>query len=197
MLRIEGEEINTNQDVNQLLKQIRSDPRTSSPRVLIINQVAQMRAKNDGYPVDMYHATLLPVSVRNEEEETAIAQHGYQRQYIARLYPKYMFRRNMHPRFQKSAAELARIQILTPEAKVIEMATLNEHDYIEERIAKDAGEEKKLLAEKPKTNITGSWVDAIGKIEPFPDAPEEDPAVTIANLRGQIEAMAEKPRKSA
>lgn len=193
--RIEGIEINTNQDVDSLLKQIRADPRASNPRVLAINQLRQMQAKNNGYPLHLYHASLLPAIVNNEEEESALAEHGYQRQYTHRNYPKFMFRRNMHPKFQKSAAEQARLQTLTPEARVIEMASLNEHDYVEERLVKDEAEEKRIRAEKPKNNVTGPWVDALGKIEAFPDAPEEDPAITIANLRGQLQAQ--ESRKGA
>lgn len=190
--RIEGNEVSTNQDVAQLLKQIRSDPRASNPRVLAINQLRQMQAKNNGYPLDLHHDTLLATQVFNEEEEAALTQQGFRREYRHKAYPKFLFRRNMHPKFQKSPEEQKRLQALTLEARTIEMATLNENDYIEERQVKDEGEEKKLRTEKAKAGITTPWVDAITKIEPFPDAPEEDPAVTIANLRGQVEAMQQR-----
>lgn len=192
--RIEGNEVNTNQDVDQLLKQIRADPRATNPRVLSIHQLRHMQSRNNGYPVDMHHDTLLAAQVFNEEEESALTAQGFRRDYRHKSYPKYMFRRNMHPKFQKNADEQRRIQALTPEARVIEMATLNEHDYVEERMVKDEAEEKKLKAEKPRANVTSPWVDSISKIEPFPDAPEEDPTITIANLQGQLAAM---QRKSA
>src|SRR5215469_6393983 len=145
MIKFQGEDIRTDMDVQELLTKIRQDPRTSNPRVLAINQVAQMKAKNGGYPLDMHHESLSPIQVHSEKEETAAAQLGFRREYRHRDYPKFLFRRNGHPKFQKSKEELKRINQMTPEAQRIEMATLNEGDYIEERVVNSHEEERKLM----------------------------------------------------
>jgi hypothetical protein len=192
-LRFQGEEIRTDVDVQDLLTKIRQDPRTSNPRVLTINQIAQMKAKNGGYPLDMHHDMLSPVQVHSEKEELALSQRGFRREYKHRDYPKYMFRRNAHPKFQKSAEERARIHSLTAEAQRIEMATVNEGDYIEEKIVNAPEEEAKLLKEKPnRTAGTGPWVRSVTEIAPFEEPTGEDPAVTIARLEGELAGFRDK-----
>lgn len=202
-VRFEGEEIQTDRDVTDLLAQVRRDPRTSNPRVLAINQIRQMQAKNDGYPVYMHHDTLSPTMANNEKEEEALAQAGFRREYRHRDYPKCMFRRNMHPKFAKSQAEQLRIAQLTVEAQRIEYATCNEGDFIEERVVKNLDEERKLLAEPENVAAgRGAWVFSPTEIQPFGDGPAEDPQVTIARLQGELAAYkgetpegAEQPEK--
>ncbi len=193
MIEIEGDRSLTNQDVAGLLAQIRKDPRTTNPRVLSINMLAQMKAKNGGYPLDMYHPILDAVRVNNEDEELKITEAGFTREYVAKAFPKFMYRRNLHPKFAKSAQEMERIALMTAEAQKIERATINEGDFIETRVIKDAAEEKKLLAE-PATKIVTKWVSRITNVEPMKQGPEEDPEVTIARLRGEISGL-EKNRK--
>lgn len=195
MFEIEGVRT-SNQDVTSLLAQIRKDPRTKNPRVLAIHQIEHMRTKNGGYPVDMHHADLASVTVRNEDEEAAVSERGFQRQFIFKHYPKHMFRRNMHPKFAKSRDELARIAGLTPEAQKVERATVGENDFIEERIVPDAAAEKKLLAEAP-TKFQGKWFAKITDIEPIKQGPEEDPEVTIARLKGELAGMEKRSGKAA
>lgn len=189
-LRFQGEEVRTNQDVKELLTRIRQDPKTSNPRVLGINQLSQMKAKNGGYPQDMHHDTMEPVQVHSEKEEMALAQIGFRREYKHRDYPKFMFRRNAHPKYQKSEEEKKRINSLTMEAQRIEMATVNEDDYIEAREIRTEAEEKKLLAEKPnKAAGTSVWCRSTTEIPPFAEPDGEDPQVTIARLQGQLMAQ--------
>src|SRR5260370_24010642 len=99
MLRIEGEEIQTNGDVQDLLARIRRDPRTDNPRVTVIGQLQQMKWKNGGYPLDMHHDPLLPIRVNNEKEEEAMAQARFPREHNHRDYPKFPCPRNLHPKF--------------------------------------------------------------------------------------------------
>lgn len=189
-VRFEGEEIQTDRDVQDLLTQIRRDPRVGNPRVLAINQIRQMQAKNDGYPVDMHHDTLAPTIANNEKEEEALMQAGFRREYRHRAYPMFLFRRNMHPKFAKSDSEKLRISQLTIEAQRIEMVTCNEGDFIEERIVRNEADEKKLLAEPANEAAgRGPWVHTVAEIKPFGDAPLEDPQVTIARLQGELQAL--------
>jgi hypothetical protein len=198
-LRFQGEEIRTDRDVTQLLEQIRRDPRTDNPRVLWINQNAQMKAKNGGYPIDMHHETYLPVQVFNEKEEDAMSQVGYRREYKHKDFPCAIYRRNGHPKFHKSTEERQRIACLTIEAQRLEMATDNEGDYIETVTVKNQGELDKFMAQKPnKAAKIGSWHLKVTDIDPLDRDPEEDPAVTIARLQGEVDGMKgkEKGKKS-
>ena len=191
-LRFEGQEIRTDRDVQDLLSKIRQDPRTSNPRVLAIDQVNLMKARNAGYPKDMHHEILSPVQVHSEKEEMAMAQEGFRLEYKHRDYPKFLFRRNQHPKFHKSGEERKRIETMTPDAQRIEMATVNENDYIEEKIVRSAEEEKRTLAEKPnKAAGTGPWVRLVTDIAPFEEG-GEDTAITIARLEGELTALREK-----
>lgn len=188
--------VRSDADAQELLRKIRSDPRGENPRVLAINQLLQMQAKNGGYPVHMYHETLNAVVVNDEKEEEAMSQAGFRKQYKFKQYPRYMFRRNMHPKFHKSPLEKIRIQGLSPDAQRIEMATTNEQDYIEERVVKDAMEEVALLKQGPnKAAGIGQWVNTIQEIEPWQEDAVEDPAVTIARLEGEVQALRDKRKK--
>lgn len=189
-MRIEGEEVHSNVDVKALLEKIRRDPRTSNPRVLAIDQMEQQRLRAGGYPIHLHHNTLDPQQVHSAQEEEALIKMGFRREYRTKEYPCYLFRRNMHPKYFKSQQETQRITAMTPDAQRIEMNTVNEMDYIEEKLVKTADEAAKLLAMKPnKSAGTSAWFSKVTDLPPFEDAAEEDPNVTIANLRGKIEAM--------
>lgn len=197
-VRFEGEGIQTEGDVTELLKRIRSDPRTENPRVLYVNQMRMMEGRNAGYPIWMYHDALTAQQVFNEKEEAALAQSGFYRQYKHKSFPTFFFRRNMHPKFQKSAEERARLQQLTEEARRLEMNTVNEGDYIESRVVNNEAEAKKLLAEKENKGAgTGRWYAKLTEVPPFDAAPEEDPAVTIARLQGENDALRAKKQPAA
>lgn len=192
-VRFEGQDIRTDRDVTQLLEQIRRDPRTTNPRVLWINQAAQMQAKKGGYPVDMYHEVHLPVKVMNEEEEDAMSQLGYRRQYSHREFPCYLHRRNAHPKFHKNPEEKQRIMLLTLEAQRLEMATTNDGDYVESVHVRDEAQYEKLMAQKEqKAAGIGPWCVKVTDIEPLHEGPEEDTAVTIARLQGELEGLKAK-----
>ena len=192
-VRFQGEEIRTDRDVQDLLTKIRQDPRTSNPRILAIDQINMMKARSAGYPKDMHHETMNPVQVHSEKEEMALAQMGFRLEYKHRDYPKFLFRRNAHPKFHKSAQEKKRIETLTPDAQRIEMATTNENDYIEELVVNSADQEKQVMAQKPnKAAGTGPWVRSIPEIAPFEEPAGEDPAVTIARLQGELAGFQKK-----
>lgn len=158
-----GRQTLTNEGVNELLRQIRSDPRKQNPRVLGINMLNQMRARQNGYPKDLYHQTLDPIMVFSEEEEAGMVQVGYQAQYTFRDYPKFIFRRNMEEKWAPDG-------------------------YVEARCVKGVAAENDARKEKQRHGV-GPWYVNPAEIEPLPDAPIEDPALVIANLRGQLEAM--------
>lgn len=172
-----GQQTMSQQECDNFLRDARMAPTTKSPRILGINQIPLMRAKNNGYPVDMYHPTLEMRQALKEEEEAALAEMGYQRQYIPKEYPKALFRRNMDAKFEPQFDAATNQQ--------------TNHSFVEERTARNADEEKALRKMKPKHGQS-EWFEKITDLPELDDGPTEDPAVTIANLRGQIEVLSKK-----
>lgn len=180
------------EDIAALLK-AHSNPKANNRPILASNMHKMQLAKNNGFPKDMYHASLAPVMIFNEDQERAIAEKGYVPYYIPHTHPRTLYRRNMHPKFFKSQTELKRIQTLTAEAQKIEMTTVNPDDYIEERIVASAEIEANVRKEKVTANQS-AWFDTPTKIEPFPDAPSEPPGETIARLQGELNALKGKSK---
>lgn len=156
-------------EVRALIHKVRSTPGINNKPVLAVNVLEGQRSKNGGYPLHMYHESLDPVLALSEDEEQAVAEVGYGRHYIPKSYPKYLFRRNMDAKFKAS-------------------------DFIEEMVVRDAAAEKALLKKRAPANC-GDWVEAAQEIEALPDAPTEDPAITIARLQGQLAAFQQEPAK--
>jgi hypothetical protein len=150
-------------DVHDLIKQVRSDPRINNKPVLAINVAMAQQAKNNGFPVHMYHQTLDPILVLNAEEREALEGVGYGTNYIPKSYPKALYRRNMDPKFEADG-------------------------FIESRTVATAEKEQELRKMR-KPAGAGEWAHKITEIEELPDAPTEDPAVTIARLKGQIAGL--------
>lgn len=189
-LLFEGNQVQTDGDVNAMLERLRKDPRTENPRVLVVLQERQMQARNGGYPVFMHHDTLSPQRVENERQEEALAQQGFRREYKHKSYPTWLHRRNMHPRFAKSQEEQIRMRALSPEAQKLEMAVVNEGDFIESVQVKDEAHEAKLMAQQPNALAgIGKWCHDVTEIDPISQGPEEDPLVTIARLQGQLAGL--------
>lgn len=163
----------TQKDVAEILARL-DGPSTSNEPVLGINARRIMSAKNNGYPKDMYHATLDPVQALTSKKETALRALGYVEYYIPRTHPKMLFRRNMNDKYGPQ---------IDPATK-----ELVGHPWVEERIAKDPEAEKRIRAEKqiPGMQYCGPWVEKLDELEPLPDGPQEDPDTTIARLRGQL-----------
>jgi hypothetical protein len=188
--------LNTDREVQDFLARVRKDPRTTNPRILQVQMTIAARGKNGGFPHDMYHDSLSPVTVQNVEEEMIMSQAGFYSEYRHRSFPVTLFRRNMHPRFEKSPEERQRIQALTPEARAIEMATVNEHDYIEECLVHTQAELDAKLAIPARKGVTSAWVRKFAEVEPFEQPSNEDPALAIARLEGQLAEARAKAEES-
>lgn len=174
-----GEQTMSQSEVDRFLQEARSAPTSKSPRVLGINQIAILRAKNNGYPVDMHHPTMEMRQAFKEEEEMALGQLGYQRAYIPKQYPKALFRRNMAPKFEPQFDLATQIQ--------------TNHAFVEERTVRNEQEEKALRLMKPKKGES-EWFEAIAALPPIEDGPSEDPKVTIARMEGELAALRTKPK---
>lgn len=176
-----GQQTMSQREADNFLQEARTAPKTKSPRILGVNMLSMMKAKNDGYPKDMYHPTLDMRQALKEEEEVALGQMGYQLQYIPKNYPKAMFRRNMDARFEPQFDLATRAPINTP--------------FVEERVVRSEQDEKALRAMKV-TKGASEWFDRITDLPAIEAEPDEDPAVTIANLRGQLTGIqAQAPAK--
>lgn len=178
-----GQQTMSMREVDQFLTEARMAPNTKSPRILGINQIPIMRARSNGYPIWLYHETLEARQAFKEEEEQALVVLGYRREYIAKAYPKTLFRRNMDARFEPRFDKATGIQ--------------ENHSFVEERCARDAKQEKELRLMKPK-NGQSDWVEKLADLPELADGPTENPMVTIARLQGELAGLLQgKPGKAA
>lgn len=169
-----GQQTMSQQECDAFLRDARMAPTTKSPRVLGINQIPLMRAKNNGYPIDMHHPTLEMRQALKEEEEMALVNMGYQRQYIPKEYPKALFRRNMAPKYEPQFDPTTNLQV--------------NNAFVEEVVCRDETHEKTLRLMKVKPGQS-EWCEKITDLPELEDGPQEDPAITIAHLRGQISGL--------
>lgn len=178
-----GRQTMNQREVDQFLQDARTAPTTKSPRVLGINQLPIMRAKNNGYPVDMYHESMAMRQAFKEEEEMALSQQGYQRQYILKEYPKALFRRNMAAQYEPQFDPSTKLQV--------------NNAFVEEMVCRDEKHERELRLMKPKPGQS-EWFEKITDVPELEDGPLEDPKITIARLMGQVEGLqaeVAKPKK--
>ena len=136
--------------------------------VLGVNIIRMQRAKNAGFPHEMYHDTLKPVMVVNAQQEAAMREMGYGMTYIHQEFPKYLFRRNFDRKFE------------------FQNKTNSVGDFIEQRLIKDKAEEAALLAARVVKTKGGPWCAKVQDLEPLPDEPDEDPNMVIARLKGEL-----------
>jgi hypothetical protein len=176
----------TMQDVNAILSKIREGSKKNPPiSGLRLRRI--MIEKAGGFPKALYHASLEPVYVLNEDQEEELKAIGYQEQYIPRTHPKTLYRRNStNPRFA---------QIKDPSTGIEGYAAIGAPrpgHMIEERIVKSAEEEEALKKEKPARHC-GVWRDTPDEVDlhdPLPDLEtQQDLELENARLRGQVEAM--------
>ncbi len=166
----------TQQEIDRVLSRLQQKGiGTSTKPVLWVNQSEMMRARNNGYPKHMHHATLASRQAVNEDQESMLISQGYGPTYIAQAYPKYLYRRNMSDKFGPKFSPTGQ-----------EDVTFN--PYVEERLVKDSREESKIMTQKSPSGCS-QWVSVIGLLDPLPDAAEEDAANSIARLEGQIEEL--------
>jgi hypothetical protein len=180
-VRPTGEQTMSQREVDALMQEARMSGKPNAPLTLGIRQIRMMREKNAGYPKHMYHETLEPRIAIDEREENALTQAGYTEQYYHKNYPKFLHRRNMDAKFEPNFDRATGL--------------LTNEPFVESRMVRNPEDEKALRAMKPKKGES-PWFEAVAELPPLEEAPDEDPAVTIANLRGQIEALERKPGKS-
>lgn len=164
--------------VQKILTELQNTPGTTNDPVLAVNQLEMQRAKNNGYPRHMYHERLTPVSVNNRGQEEAMAREGYVRNYILHAYPKFLFRRNLDPKFDARRDPATNAQL--------------SEAFVEERLVKTA-EDEAALRKMHTPKGCGPWCARIPDIEPIPEGPDEDPQLEIERLKGQL---AEAQRKA-
>lgn len=156
------------QEIQETLRSLQN-PKVNNKPVLGVNVLEHQRARNGGYPLHMYHESLDPVAVLNEDQEQAMAERGYVRHYVRREYPKWKFRRNLDPKFQGD-------------------------DYVEARLVRSREAEQDLLKHRGPQGC-GPWVNSALDIEPLPDSMHEPAEVKIARLEGELQALREKKAK--
>lgn len=144
------------------------------------------RLKNGSYPLHMYHAEYAPAVAINELQRNMLIEHGYNSKYSHRTYPRALFRRNLAERHA----------CVNPVAHAIDGNMCMCNEFIESIRVEDPEQEMKVIAEERRQKqfnrlktVIGSWTEDITKIEALPEESQEDPAVTIARLQGQLEGL--------
>ena len=173
------------QDITREILAQLNDNRATNELPLGVDQIDLMRGKNGGYPRDMYHATHQPVRVTNRDQEAAMAQRGYVRNYIKHSYPKMIFRRNGTTIKQR----------IGDTKEFDEVAKFP--DFVETRTVFSAEHEKASLAERPP-RLCSPWTTEYSQLPPIDDETARDKDAEIARLRGKLEAhegQTEQPRK--
>lgn len=164
----------TDKHIQELLESLKHPMANNAP-ILAVNQRKMMQAQKGGFPHEMYHATLKPVVVVNIEQEQALALQGYTSTYTKHEYPTMLYRRNMSTvvingetvyKFENSDA-----------GTCVEMITANSAEH-----------EKQLLALKVPPGCS-AWEDSPLDLAPLPEESQEDPAVTIARLQGELDGL--------
>lgn len=170
----------TMQEVQELIKRVRMDPKANNKPVLAVNIQALQTAKNGGYPKHMYHERLDAIVAMNEDEERALNTKGYVTHYIAQSYPKWKYRRNMDARFFDQPE---------PQSNgTVKMVPNPFGDYVEAVEVKNEQAETALLKGRAPAK-GGKWCDRVTDLEPLPDDLQESPEVTQARLEGQLEEL--------
>jgi len=157
-------------------------PGINNSQVLGVHIINMQRAKNQGFPHDMYHENLEPVRVDNAEQELALStQFGFVNHYIRQEWPQHWYRRNFSPKFEK--------QNMTN--------SVADDEFIESRLVRNADDLAKLKAQRvPKS--CSAWVFRLSELPALPEQGAEDPSVTIARLQGQLdEAQRNTPKGNA
>lgn len=172
----------TEQEITRSILAELNDNRATNELPLGIDQLDLMRGKNGGYPRDMYHASHAPVRVTNKDQETAMAQRGYVRNYIKHAYPKMIFRRN-----------LITIKQRIGDTKEYEDVPKFE-DFTETRTVLSPEHEKASLAERAPRGCS-QWVADHADLPPISDETTGDKDATINRLQGKLEALEGKPEQ--
>jgi hypothetical protein len=147
-------------DVEAILRDLSKGER-SNPPVLALNNRNLMKARNNGYPMEMYHETMEPVFALSEAQSGKLMALGFVTHYIPRQYPKFIFRHNPEPKFALRRDPATG-------------APLN-HAFVEERFVKTAALHEALKKERVP-NGYGPWVEKLADVERPPEGPEDGPA---------------------
>lgn len=172
----------TEQEITRDILAQLNDNRATNELPLGIDQLDLMRGKNGGYPRDMYHSSHAPVRVTNKDQEMAMVQRGYVRNYIKHAYPKMIFRRN-----------LTTVKKRIGETKEYEDAPKFD-DFVETRVVSSQEQERSALAERAPRGCS-QWVSDHADLPPISDETAGDKDATIYRLQGKIEALEGKPEQ--
>jgi hypothetical protein len=168
---IERTPASKNAEIRDMIKRVRMEPKADNRPVLGVNIIKMEQAKKGGFPKHMYHETLEAVcDVSTEEEEMALASKGYVSHYIPQAFPLWLYRRNLDAKFEAEGFVEA----------IVVQSEDQMHAITKRKVPKGCSE----------------WAKRVTDLAPIPDGPEEDPAVTIARLEGQLsEARNAKSKK--
>jgi len=165
-------------EIRDLLAQFH-DSRADNAMPLGIDMIEQMRGKNGGYPRFMYKDGVNAEMVTNKGQEQALAQLGYRRNYSHQAYPATLYRRNMTMVKQRIG-----------DSKEFEDVP-KFPDHLETIIARDEDHELALKTARTPKDCT-EWVSNVSEVPEVDYGPTQSPEATIAQLRGQIEALQAK-----
>jgi hypothetical protein len=163
------------QIVKDLLAQF-FDARANNATPLGVDMLEQMRGKNGGYPRFLYHSVHEPVQVTNKEQETALSQRGYVRDYRRHNYPRTLYRRNLN----------------TVKTRILDSKEFEDvpkfPDFVETIVARTKEHEEEIANQRTPDKCS-AWVDDMSLLPEIDSGPGESKDATIARLRGQLEAL--------
>ena len=163
-------------DVERILADLSKGDNTNPP-VLGINLRTMMRAKQNGFPLEMHHATLEPVLAMTEKQQEKLREMGYVTNYIPRHYPKAIYRRNIDPKFA------IKRDLATGEPQNTE--------FVESRVVRDE-KQHEALKKQPVPRGCGPWVEGITNVEELADEGQQ-----IERIEREIAAARKGARKKA
>ncbi len=158
-------------EIQRILAQHDNPAATNEP-VLMIDIIRQQQAANKGFPHWMYHASLLPVQVKNIQQVAAMKREGYGMNYIPQNYPAYVFRRNMDMKFEKA-----------------DPVKGSPGEFIEMQLVKDEAGWATLQKARQPSTVIGEWCQELSNLPPATEGLNEDPRITIARLQGQLSGV--------
>lgn len=153
----------TNKEINELIASLTKDPDASNDIALGTDIIEMERAKNGGYPRNMYHQSLQPVIVTNRSQESAVSARGYVRNYIHQEFPRMLHRRNPDVKFKAS-------------------------DYVESRTVIDDNAMAALMKSRTPEGCS-EWGWTAADLPEIVVDSKEAQSLMIAKLQGQLEEL--------
>ena len=160
-------------DVQAILADLSKGDSTNPP-VLGLNLRNLMKARNNGFPMEMYHETLEPIFAINEKQAEKLGQMGYVTHYIPRQFPKWIFRFNSDPKFALQ---------LDPATRQPRVGSI---EWVEQRLVKTQTQLDALKKERIPRNC-GPWCEKLTDVEfPGEDGPHQPDHSPVPDPNGDL-----------